>query len=100
MSLANPRIHSWNVKKDQLKRNRQFEEYKKQRNYEFNLVEKALNNYFSQLVENNSDMSSIWKAINNIMRKTPRNATYQQVISPLKALITISSLCPLDYCNL
>ena len=39
------------TKRDQLKRNKRFDEYKKQRNYELNLVEKAKNNYFSQLVK-------------------------------------------------
>ena len=56
-------------KKDQLKHNRRFDEYKKQRNYVLNLVQKAKNTYFSQLVKDNRDTSSIWKAINSITRK-------------------------------
>ena len=39
------------TKRDQLKRNKRFDEYKKQRNYVLNLAEKAKNNYFSQLVK-------------------------------------------------
>ena len=53
-------------KRDQLKHNRRFDEYQKQRNYVVNLVQKAKNTYFSQLVKDNRDTSSIWKAINSI----------------------------------
>ena len=60
------------TKRDQLKRNKRFDEYKKQRNYVLNLVEKAKNNYFSQLVKDNCDTSSIWKAINSITRKNSK----------------------------
>ena len=82
-------------KRDQLKHNRRFDDYKKQRNYVLNLVQKAKNTYISKLVKDNRDTSSIWKAINSITwKKTPRPATCQQVISPLTALTTISSLCP------
>ena len=59
-------------KRDQLKHNRRFDEYKKQRNYVFNLVQKAKNTYFSQLVKDNRDTSSIWKAINSITRKNSK----------------------------
>ena len=51
-------------KKDQLKRNRQFDEYKKQRNHVSTQVEKAKRKYFSQLVNDKTKVSSIWKAIN------------------------------------
>ena len=56
-------------KRDQLKHNRRFDEYKKQRNYVVNLLQKVKNTYFSQLVKDNRDTSSIWKAINSIARK-------------------------------
>ena len=59
-------------KRDQLKHNRWFREYKKQRNYVVNLVQKAKNIYFSQLVKDNFDTSSIWKAINSITRKNSK----------------------------
>ena len=59
-------------KRDQLKHNRRFDEYKKQRNYVVNLVQKAKNTYFSQLVKDNRDTSSIWKAINSITRKNSK----------------------------
>ena len=60
------------TKRDQLKRNKRFDEYKKQRNYVLNLVEKAENNYFSQLVKDNCETSSVWKAINSITRKNSK----------------------------
>ena len=59
-------------KRDQLKHNRRFDEYKKQRNYVVNLVQKAKNTYFSQLVKDNRDASSIWKAINSITRNNSK----------------------------
>ena len=59
-------------KRDQLKHNRRFDEYKKQRNYVLNLVQKAKNTYFSQFVKDNRDTSSIWKAINSITRKNSK----------------------------
>ena len=59
-------------KRDQLKHNRRFEEYRKQRNYVLNLVEKTKNTYFSQLVKDNCDTSSMWKAINSITRKNSK----------------------------
>ena len=65
MSMANPGMR----KRDRLKHNKRFDEYKKQRNYVVNLVQKAKNTYFSQLIKDNRDTSSIWKAINSITRK-------------------------------
>ena len=59
-------------KRDQLKHNRRFDEYKEQRNFVLNLVEKAKNTYFRQLVTDNCDTSSIWKAINSITRKNSK----------------------------
>ena len=57
------------TKRDQLKRNKQFDEYKKQRNYVLNLVEKTKIYYFGQLVKDNCDTSPMWKAINSITCK-------------------------------
>ena len=59
-------------KRDQLKHNRRFDAYKKQRNYVLNLVQKVKNTYFSQLVKDNRDTSSIWKAINSITRENSK----------------------------
>ena len=60
-------------KTDQLKRDRQFDDYEKQRNYVSTLVEKApppppppppkKKKYFSQLVNDKTKVSSIWNAI-------------------------------------
>ena len=58
--------------KRELKHNRRFDEYKKQRNYVLNLVQKAKNTYFSQLVKDKRETSSIWKAINSITRKNSK----------------------------
>ena len=89
------------TKADQLKRSRRFDEYKKQRNYVLTLVEKAKNNYFSQLVKDKCDTSSIWTAINSITRKNSKTCDISaNNIPPLPpplrsetALTTISSLC-------
>ena len=64
-------------KRDQLKLNRRFDEYKKQRNYVVNLVQKAKITCFSQLVKDNRDTSSIWKAINSITRKNSKTCDNQ-----------------------
>ena len=84
-------------KRDQLKHNRRFDEYKKQRNYILNLVQKAKNTYFSHLVKDNRDTSSIWKAINSITRKDSKTCDISASNIPLTALMTISSLCPPNY---
>ena len=46
-------------KRDQLKHNRRFNEYKKQRNYVLHLVEKTKHTCFSQLVKDNCNTSSL-----------------------------------------
>ena len=61
-------------KRHQLKRNRQFNEYKKQRNYVSTQVEKAKRKYFSQLKNDKTNVSSIWKAINTLTHKNWSNA--------------------------
>ena len=74
MSLATPEIIREMRKRDQLKHNRRFDEYKKQRKYVVNLIQKAKYTYFSQLVKDNCDTSSMWKAINSITQKKPKNS--------------------------
>ena len=60
-------------KRDQLKGNRQFYDYKKQRNYVLTQVEKARRKYFSQPVNDKINVSSIWKAIHI---STHKNRSY------------------------
>ena len=59
-------------RRDQLKHNRRFDEYKKQRNDAVKLVQKAKNTYFSKLVKDDRDTSSIWEAINSTTRKNSK----------------------------
>ena len=59
--------------RDQLKRDIRFDEYEKQRYFVLNLVEKAIKNYFSRLVQDICNTSSIWKAINSITRNNSKN---------------------------
>ena len=73
VSVAYSGISSRNEKRDQLKRNRQFDEYKKQINCVSNQAEKAKRKYFSQLVTDKTNVSSIWKAINV---RTHKNRSY------------------------
>ena len=51
-------------KRDQLKGNRQFDEHKKRRNCVSTQVGKAKRKYFSQRLNDKTNVSSIWKAIN------------------------------------
>ena len=67
--MANSELIREMKKRDQLKYNRQFDEYKKQRNYVLTQVEKEKKEYFSQLVKDKSNVSSIWKAIHVLTHK-------------------------------
>ena len=96
MSLTNSGINLRIEKKRQLKRNRQFDEYKKQRSYVLTQVEKAKRKYFSQLVNDKTNVSSIWKAINTLTHKTGATI-HQPLISHLTALTTIFFHYPADY---
>ena len=64
-------IRSEMKKRDDLKKAKLFDEYKKQRNKVLNLVRKAKKAYFNKLVSNyNSKTISIWRAINEFTKKS------------------------------
>jgi hypothetical protein len=56
--------------RDTLKKNKQFDEYKKQRNCVKGMVREAKKNYFNTLVSNNSNITSIWQAVNELTHKS------------------------------
>ena len=54
--------------RDQLKKDKKFGEYKKQRNKVKYLVRSAKKAYFNKLIENNRDTATLWRAINTIIK--------------------------------
>ena len=50
--------------RDRIKKEKMFTEYKTARNIVKNLVRNAKKLYFSKLVENNKNISSVWRALN------------------------------------
>ena len=59
--------------RDKLKKEKQFDNYKKQRNKVLSLVRKAKKKYFEVLTSNpNSKIYSIWKAINEFTKKSAK----------------------------
>ena len=63
-------------KRDTLKKTKQFEEYKKQRNKVLTLVRKSKKTYFNQIISNhNSKVISIWRAINEFTKKSHNKQT-------------------------
>lgn len=62
------------AQRDQLKKLKQFQDYKIARNRLKNLVRDAKKSYFNKLVENNKDVSQIWRALNSLIRGHNSNA--------------------------
>jgi hypothetical protein len=60
--------------RDMLKKSKQFNEYKKQRNFVKGMVRKAKKAYFEKLICNNNVVSSIWQAMNELTHKSRRNS--------------------------
>ena len=54
--------------RDQLKKHKQFSEYKKVRNKVKNMVRDAKRAYFNKLAQNTNDVSKIWRALNALTR--------------------------------
>ena len=69
-----PKLPPWLTKdmalRDKLKRDKLFDLYKKQRNKESTLVRTAKKNYFNKLIADNRDAATIWRAVNEITRKS------------------------------
>ena len=55
---------------DKLKRDKLFDLYKKQRNKVSTFVRTAEKNYFNKLITDNRDTATIWRAVNEITRKS------------------------------
>ena len=81
--------------RDRLKKEKRFEDFKKQRNKVKNLVRSAKKSYFDKLIELDKSTSTIWKAINEITNKshhTQKNTT-QKHTAPLQPFpLTYSTL--------
>ena len=58
--------------RDRFKKQKQFDEYKQQRNKISTMVKEAKKSYFSKMIENDCDISSIWRAMNDITGKTKK----------------------------
>ena len=56
--------------RDKLKHDKLFDLYKKQRNRVPTLVHTAKENYFNKLITDNRDTATIWRAVNEISRKS------------------------------
>ena len=59
-----PQIQLAMKRRDELKAARKFDLYKRQRNIVKNLVIKAKKKFFNDMISENSDISSLWRAIN------------------------------------
>ena len=56
--------------RDRLKRDKKFEDYKKQRNKVTSLVRAAKKAYFAKLINDNKDTASLWRAMAEITHKS------------------------------
>ena len=61
--------------RDRLKKEKRFEDFKKQRNKVKSLVRSAKKSYFDKLIELNKSTSTIWKTINEITNKSYKKQT-------------------------
>jgi hypothetical protein len=59
--------------RDRLKKDKQFNEYKKQRNVVSELVKKAKKAHFENMIHEQSDTAHLWRAMNNITGKGSTN---------------------------
>ena len=69
--------------RDRLKKEKRFEDFKKQRNKGKSLVRSAKKSYFDKLIESDKSTSTIWKAINEITNLTKKQTNSStSTISP------------------
>jgi len=74
--------------RDRLKKEKRFEDFKKQRNKVKSLMHSAKKSYFDKLIELDKSISTIWKAINEITNKS-----HKKQIAPLQPFpLTYSTL--------
>ena len=78
--VKHPKLPPWLTKdvigamaiRDRLKKEKKFDDFKKQRNRVKSLVRSAKKAYFDKLVETDKSTSMIWKAINEITNNSNR----------------------------
>ena len=65
--------------RDRLKRDKKFEDYKKQRNKVTSLVRAAKKAYFAKLINDNKDTASLWRAMTEITHKSRNKAKTAEI---------------------
>ena len=89
--MKHPKLPPWLTKDiiqamalcDKLKCDKLFDLYKKQRNKMLTLVRTAKKNYFNKLIADNRDAATIWRAVNEISRKSrPQSNSSVSNITP------------------
>ena len=68
-----PQIMQAMAHRDQLKKSKQFQEYKKARNDVKNLVRDSKRCFFNRIVENSRNTTQIWRALNALTRNSAGN---------------------------
>lgn len=74
--------------RDSLKENKQFDDYKKQRNVVSALVKLAKKNYFQKLIRDQNDICQIWRAMNELSNKSRKTQTISNLDITADALNT------------
>ena len=80
-SVKHPKLPPWitpqviqaMAHRDQLKKDKQFQEYKKVRNELKNLVRDSKRCFFNRMVENSRNTTQIWRALNALTRSSTNN---------------------------
>jgi hypothetical protein len=67
--------------RDQLKKDKKFDEYKKQRNVVSAKVKAAKEAYITKIVGDNYDTAHIWRAINTITHKSTRSNSLDNIVA-------------------
>ena len=70
------------ILRDNFKRNKDDENYKKTKNQVSRMVDKAKEAYFEKLIEDNKDTATLWRAINTFTKKSNKKASLSTSISP------------------
>ena len=65
--------------RDRLKRDKKFEDYKKQRNIVTSLVRAAKKAYFAKMINDNKDTASLWRAMTEITHKSRNKAKTAEI---------------------
>ena len=89
--VKHPKLPPWLTKniietmalRDKLQRDKLLDLYQKQRNKVSTLVRTAKKNYFNKLITDNRDTATIWRAVNEITRKSrPQSNSSVSNITP------------------